>query len=495
MRVGRIERMFELFADAELIDAMGECTRDESAMIAQRLAAVGELDARRARELAECRFWRTDPFEEVAAEISAAQNISRGRARGQIHMARVLRDELPAVAAVFATGEIDYRLVDIVISRTENVAAERKRDLDAAVARHCRKWMRLSKPKLRDRVDLWVTKFDPDAVRVPPEVKDNRYVETGETSPGMTGIWANLNAADAAVFDARVDALAATVCDKDPRTKQQRRADAVAPLARYEATLACRCGSPDCPAAAERAAVSAVVIHVLAEQATLEGASDHPGYLPGYGILPAESVRELAADGRDSHAADHAQRSMRERLPPDRSAGGVHQMAGSDVPLPGLRQTGPGLRYRPHQALPVRRDASVEQQAVLPHPSPAEDLLRRVRLEGAAVPQRCRGVHRADGAHLHHRTPRRCTVSRAGPAHRRPARCARARRVSAPRRDDAHPPPDPRTRPSRPHHQRTQRTTRTQQTNPPRRIEASSMARRQRKTATLLTGFSNSLPV
>ena len=289
--------MFELFADAELIDAMGECTRDESAMIAQRLAAVGELDARRARELAECRFWRTDPLEEVAAEISAAQNISRGRARGQIHMARVLRDELPAVAAVFATGEIDYRLVDIVISRTENVAAERKRDLDAAVARHCRKWMRLSKPKLRDRVDLWVTKFDPDAVRVPPEVKDNRYVETGETSPGMTGIWANLNAADAAVFDARVDALAATVCDKDPRTKQQRRADAVAPLARYEATLACRCGLPDCPAAAERAAVSAVVIHVLAEQATLEGASDHPGYLPGYGILPAESVRELAAEG------------------------------------------------------------------------------------------------------------------------------------------------------------------------------------------------------
>ena len=80
-----IERMFEIFADAELIDAMGECTRDESAMIAQRLAAVGELDARRARELAECRFWRTDPFEEVAAEISAAQNISRGRARGQIH--------------------------------------------------------------------------------------------------------------------------------------------------------------------------------------------------------------------------------------------------------------------------------------------------------------------------------------------------------------------------------------------------------------------------
>ena len=37
------------------------------------------------------------------------------------------------------------------------------------------------------------------------------------------------------------------------------------------------------------------MIHVLAEQATVEGRSNAPGYLPGFGILPAESVRELAA--------------------------------------------------------------------------------------------------------------------------------------------------------------------------------------------------------
>jgi hypothetical protein len=88
-----------------------------------------------------------------------------------------------------------------------------------------------------------------------------------------------------------------TVCEHDPRTKDQRRADAVRPLARLEATLACRCGCDDCPAGTERRAVSEVVIHVLAEQATVEGTSDAPGYLPGFGIHPAESVRELAAAG------------------------------------------------------------------------------------------------------------------------------------------------------------------------------------------------------
>jgi hypothetical protein len=289
--------VFEWAGDAELIDAMGEATRDESAMIAQRLAAVGELDARRTVELAERRLWRTDPFEEVAAEVSAAQNISRGRAGHQIRMARVLRDELPAVATVFATGVIDYRMVEVIVARTENVDPQCKAAVDAAIARHCGKWMRLSTPKLAERVDVWVAKHDPAGVRVPPKARNNRYVVVGETSPGMAGMWASLDAADAAVVDARLEALAATVCDNDPRDHDQRRADALAPMARRQGSLACRCGSPDCAAAARGQAVSEIVINVLAEQATVDGTSDQPGYLPGFGILPAESVRELAAAG------------------------------------------------------------------------------------------------------------------------------------------------------------------------------------------------------
>lgn len=277
-----------------LIDAMGEATRDEAAAIARRFALIGELDARRAREWQECNLWCTDPYEAVAAEISAAQNISRGRASGQVHYARVLRDRLPQVAGVFATGVIDERMVATIIARTENVDAEAMERLDAALARHCVKWMRLSGPKLTDRVDLWVAKFDPGGVRVPPKVKGNRYVEVGETSPGMAGIWANIHAPDAAAFDKRLDSLAASVCEADPRTKDQRRADACGALGRGEERLACQCGSEDCPVAAERKALSDVVIHVLADQATLDGSSDHPGYLPGFGILPAGSVRELA---------------------------------------------------------------------------------------------------------------------------------------------------------------------------------------------------------
>ncbi|MGV0795299.1 DUF222 domain-containing protein, partial [Mycolicibacterium sp. XJ1819] len=41
-------------------------------------------------------------------------------------------------------------------------------------------------------------------------------------------------------------------------------------------------------------AAASAVIHLVAEPATVAGASDRPGYLPGFGIIPAESVRRIA---------------------------------------------------------------------------------------------------------------------------------------------------------------------------------------------------------
>ena len=43
----------------------------------------------------------------------------------------------------------------------------------------------------------------------------------------MAGIWGTVKRRRRRAVDARLDALAATVCDKDPRTHEQRRADAI----------------------------------------------------------------------------------------------------------------------------------------------------------------------------------------------------------------------------------------------------------------------------
>jgi hypothetical protein len=283
-------------AECELIEVMGEATRDESTAVAQRLLAVGRLYARRAVELAEWNTWRTDVTDEVAAEVSAAQNVSHARAVGQIRYGRTLCERLPLVAKVFLRGTIDFRMVSTIIARTANVDDEFIAAIDEAVAGRAEKWMKLSKPKLQDRIDLWVAKFDPNAVRVPPTVDDTRCLDVVPSDTvGMAFVLGHVHAADGAALDQRLEALAATVCEHDPRTRSQRRADAGGPLARGEATLACQCGREDCTAGSERAAATSAVIHVLAEQATLAGTSDKPGYLPGFGILPAETVRGLAA--------------------------------------------------------------------------------------------------------------------------------------------------------------------------------------------------------
>lgn len=153
--------------------------------------------------------------------------------------------------------------------------------------------MRLSGPKTAERIDIRVARFDPAGVRVPGPRNENRYVEIGSTDAGLAGVWAQLHATDGVALERKLDALAATVCQHDPRTKAQRRADALGALAFGAEVLGCQCGEPDC-AAAQCPPNTNVIIHVLSEQSASNGDSQTPGYLAGYGPLPAELLREAS---------------------------------------------------------------------------------------------------------------------------------------------------------------------------------------------------------
>ena len=419
---GMIAHVFEGVGDVELIEVIGEATRDESTAIAQRLLGVGALFARRAVELAAWNTRRIDPTDEVAAEISAAQNISHARAVGQISYGRALCERLPAVATVFARGVIDFRMVLTIIARTHNVEDTVIAEVDAVIARHAEKWMKLSTPKLTDRIDLWVATIDPAAVRVPPVLDDTRCLDVDPASVGLAFVAGHVRAADGAALDQRLAALAATVCEHDPRTTNQRRADACGPLARGEATLACECGRDDCAAGDLRAAAATAVIHVLAEHATLDGTSDTPR-LPARVRDPARRIGAPARRHRHTDTGAHPHPNpARPRVPALGQDGGVPPVAGPDLSLARLRPAGPHLRHRPHRALPGRADPSVQHQGLLPHPSSDQDVLHRTpRLDRSAAPRRHHRAHRPHRTRLHHATPRRRDVPRPGPTHQRPA--------------------------------------------------------------------------
>jgi 5-methylcytosine-specific restriction endonuclease McrA len=287
--------------DAGLIEAMRDAARLESAVMARRLAAVAELYHRRLAEqdADEREQWCIDGWEQVAAEVAAAQGISRGRAAGQLRYGLALAERLPKLGELFAAGAVDFRVVSAAVFRTElMVDDDALGRIDAWLARNAHRWGRRSYRKVVELIDYFLVQLEPAALRVARETDEGRHIGVAPLVSGMAEIWGDVRAPDAMAFDRRLDELAATVCPADPRTKAQRRADALSALAARAATMACGCGSPECPTATADALVSDVVIHVLADAATIHGESPTPGYVPGFGGLAAQAVRDLAKSAK-----------------------------------------------------------------------------------------------------------------------------------------------------------------------------------------------------
>ena len=282
-----------------LIDRVCASSRAEARAAAARLAAIGELFAVRLGQTGESEDWAVDTWEAVAAEVAAALRTSVAMGSSYLRYALAMRDRLPQVGAVFAAGDIDYRMFATMVYRTDLITDEQVlAGVDARLAVRAPRWPSMTRGRLAAQVDKLVYRHDRDALRRRRELVADREVSIWDSDAGMADIHGSLFSTDAHALDTRLDALAATVCDRDPRSRAQRRADALGALAAGADRLGCRCEHPDCTAGG-RPAAGPVVIHVLAEQATLDGVSDTPGSGAGADeLIPAELVAELAKSAR-----------------------------------------------------------------------------------------------------------------------------------------------------------------------------------------------------
>ena len=297
--------MFELLeppatADpAALLDDVRAASRAETRAAAQRLTAIWNLHKVRLREDGDRAFWAVDTWDAVAAEVAAALNIALMLAGNYVRLAKAMHERLPLLGMVLAAGRIDYRSFQTMVYRTDLITdPDTLAVVDGELASRAPRWSALSQGKLSREVDRVVARADADAVRRRKERTDDRGVVVVDTEDGMAEVCANIFATDAHAFEQRLDALAATVCDADPRTKQQRRADSMRAMAARAERLSCQCGKSDCPAGGKAAEVQ-VVLHLIAEQSTVEGTSDKPGFMPGCDdLIPAELVAELAKSAK-----------------------------------------------------------------------------------------------------------------------------------------------------------------------------------------------------
>jgi hypothetical protein len=240
------------------------------------LAAIAELMRRRVldEDEDERSRWVCDGWDSVVAEVAAALRLSRRKASGQMHIARALRDHLPTVAALFDRGELSARVVGAITWRTQFVTDEPVwAAIDSEIAARAVTWGPFSDDKLVSVIDAVLYEFDRDAVIEAKTATRSRDFCIGELEDenGVTSVRGRLRAADAAVLKKKVAAMVATVCDDDPRSMAERRADAVGALSNGNDHLPCLCETPGCPArAGQPAPKSAIVVNVYTDQTTLD---------------------------------------------------------------------------------------------------------------------------------------------------------------------------------------------------------------------------------
>jgi hypothetical protein len=270
------EHMFDSADDTALVAAIVEWNAAEAAAAAHKLAAVAELTRRRCAE-GERADWSCDDWDSAAAEVSSALGVGHSRASGQMHLALALRLRLPRVAEVFLRGALSPRVVAALVWRTALVLdPEALAAIDEALAGQADRWEALSQYKLEQAIDVWLDRIDPGALRRTRYSVRGRDVSVGSASPesGTASLWGRLLASDALLLERRLSEMAHALCDDDPRTAGQRRADALGALAAGAQYLTCQCDNEDCPSSTPDGRADNVVIHVLADADALTAEPD-----------------------------------------------------------------------------------------------------------------------------------------------------------------------------------------------------------------------------
>jgi len=294
---GEYTEVPETAESVTLFERLRNTSRLENRGAALRLRVIADIFEDRRAALGEREDWAVDTWRAVGAEVAAALRVSLSQANSYMNYALAML-RLPAVAAVFEAGDFDYQLYKTIVYRTHLVTdADFMVAIDAELAAVVARWPSLTRGAVKTKIDDIVIRRDPDAVRRIQERGKQCDVTFWENSEGYVEMTAVLTAAHAAALKKRINTMADAVCDTDPRTVGQRRSAALGALGTGVDRVACECGESGC--AASQAPVGSVVIHVVADQATLEGRAAKPGFLLDTGeLIPPELLAELTKSAR-----------------------------------------------------------------------------------------------------------------------------------------------------------------------------------------------------
>ena len=234
-------------------------------------------------------------------DVATALRISPNTAQEKINVARTLTLHLPNTCAALASGEISAqhassiaREIDSAIR--EGLPVEAITEVESVAISHAE----FHTPRQVERkVRSVLAKLAPETfAETVDRAMATRTVRCSQSSDGMSEILAILPAADAQVVMNAIESFVELERDQEARgvfngeldrTIEMRRADALTSIANLALSL-----KGDAVKHHRRPAS----INVAIDLPTLLGLAENPGYLTGYGPIPADIARNLASDGK-----------------------------------------------------------------------------------------------------------------------------------------------------------------------------------------------------
>jgi hypothetical protein len=343
------------------------------------------------------------------ASVAAACNLNPYAASKQMRIAQALRDRLPRTGALFATGAVSATVIDAITWRTHLVEDDDALALiDAAISGEAAAYGAHSEKQLINAVDLWVEKFDPEAVVRSKRAAKDLYVEFDDKDDpnGVASFWGRLRVTDKKILEQRLNDLADTVCANDPRKRGELRAAALAALGAVGPALerlACECGITDCVGSGKDPRAGAVAIYVLTDQVPAAGEDAPRQTTPGNAGKPEPAENEAAPEKEQQTPAAETEPAV----PAEPAARNEPAAPAACNPSPGVMLDG-GIIPPAMLADLIAAGATVKplsEIADLPaerqyRPSTALTAFVRMRSMTCSYPGCNRAAHRCDLDHL-----------------------------------------------------------------------------------------------
>ncbi len=387
--VGLAERLAGLepadVDEAGLVEALAAWERVVSWAVAGQARVIAELASRE----------RGARGEFLAEEVAVALSVTRRVAEEKVALAVGL-GRIPAAADALAGGQVDVRRATVLCEELAHVPDEVAQDVAAAVlpgAGSC------TAPQLRGRLRRLELCRDPDgAHKRHVRAREQRRVELHPAPDAMAWLSAYLPADEAVAIHTGLTALAGDASPGDARTLDQRRADALVDVTTRWLDAGVHPDGTPLPVRQGRRPHLAVT----ASAATLLGLSHEPGELAGYGPIPPQMARRIAARSTweplltDAWSGAPLARSTR-RYTPTQAQRDVVVLRDVTCTFPGCRM--PAARCDIDHVVPYRPDDEQRGTGEAPDPGVGPDPQAREgerdQTSVANLQALCRHHHRA----------------------------------------------------------------------------------------------------